>query len=83
MGLFDMSDEVKSSDELELEAIERAIAKMLTNGGVAEYQIKSRKMRYHSLDELYRQRDRLKIRIARRKRGGVGDQNLGISFCDF
>ena len=52
-----MSDEVKSSDELELEAIEKAIAKMLTNGGVAEYQIQSRKMRYHSLDELYRQRD--------------------------
>ena len=52
-----MSDEVKSSDEIELEAIEKAIAKMLTNGGVAEYQIKSRKMRYQSLDELYRQRD--------------------------
>ncbi|MEM9271512.1 MAG: hypothetical protein AAGA80_00925 [Cyanobacteria bacterium P01_F01_bin.143] len=78
-----MSDEVKSSDELELEAIEKAIAKMLTNGGVAEYQIKSRKIRYHSLDELYRQRDRLRIRIARRKRAGVGGKNLGISFCDF
>ncbi|MDJ0900259.1 MAG: hypothetical protein QNJ55_15755 [Xenococcus sp. MO_188.B8] len=78
-----MSDEVKSSDEIELEAIEKAIAKMLTNGGVAEYQIKSRKMRYHSLDELYRQRDRLRLRIARRKRGGVGGQNIGISFCEF
>ncbi len=79
-----MSDEVKSSDELELEAIEKAIAKMLSNGGVAEYQIKSRKMRYHSLDELYRQRDRLRIRIARRKnRAGIGGQNIGVSFCDF
>ena len=78
-----MSDEVKSSDEIELEAIEKAIAKMLTNGGVAEYQIKSRKMRYHSLDELYRQRDRLRIRIARRKnRAGIGGQNIGISFFD-
>ena len=56
---------------------------MLTNGGVAEYQIKSRKMRYHSLDELYRQRDRLRIRIARRKRGGVGGSNVGVSFCNF
>ena len=78
-----MADGEKTTDELELEAIERAIAKMLTNGGVAEYQIKSRKMRYHSLDELYRQRDRLRIRVARRKRGGVGGQNIGISFCDF
>ncbi len=52
-----MSDQVKTADEIELEAIEKAIAKMLTNGGVAEYQIKSRKMRYHSLDELYQQRD--------------------------
>ena len=60
------------------------IAKMLTNGGVAEYQIKSRKMRYHSLDELYRQRDRLRIRIARRNnRSGIGGRNVGVSFCDF
>ncbi len=79
-----MSDEVKSSDEIELEAIEKAIAKILTNGGVAEYQIKSRKMRYHSLDELYRQRDHLRIRIARRKnRSGIGGRNLGVSFGDF
>ena len=78
-----MADGEKTTDELELEAIEKAIAKMLTNGGVAEYQIKSRKMRYHSLDELYRQRDRLRIRVARRKRGGVGGKNVGISFCDF
>ena len=75
-----MTDEVKSSDEIELEAIEKAIAKMLTNGGVAEYQIKSRKMRYHSLDELYRQRDRLRIRIARRKWGGIVGRNVGVSF---
>ncbi|MEM9273810.1 MAG: hypothetical protein AAGA80_12705 [Cyanobacteria bacterium P01_F01_bin.143] len=75
-----MSDDVKTADELELEAIENAIAKMLTNGGVAEYQIKSRKMRYHSLDELYRQRDRLRVRVARRKHGGVGGKNIGISF---
>ena len=39
---------------------------MLTNGGVAEYQIKSRKMRYLSLDELYRQRDLFEIRFAGR-----------------
>ena len=79
-----MSDEAKTADEIKLEAIEKAIAKMLTNGGVAEYQIKSRKMRYHSLDELYRQRDRLRLRIARRKnRGGIGGQNIGVSFCDF
>ncbi len=69
-------------DEIELEAIGTAIAKMLSNGGVAEYQIKSRKMRYHSLDELYRQRDRLRIRIARRKRGGIGGKNVGISFFE-
>jgi len=78
-----MVDETKSTDELELEAIERAISKMLSNGGVAEYQIKSRKMRYHSLDELYRQRDHLRIRVARRKRSGVGGKNVGISFCDY
>ena len=60
-----------------------AIAKMLTNGGVAEYQIKSRKMRYHSLDELYQQCDHLRIRIARRKRDGVGGQNIGISFYNY
>ena len=79
-----MSDEVKSSDEIELEAIEKAIARMLTNGGVAEYQIKSRKMRYHSLNELYQQRDRLRIRIARRKnRDSIGSKNVGVSFCDF
>lgn len=57
--------------------------KMLTNGGVAEYQIKSRKMRYHSLDELYQQRDRLRIPIARRKnRSSVTGQNIGVSFFD-
>ncbi len=56
---------------------------MLTNGGVAEYQIKSWKMRYHSLDELYRQRDHLRIRISRRKRSCVGGKNIGVSFCDF
>ncbi len=78
-----MSDEVKTADEIELEAIEKAIAKMLTNGGVAEYQIKSRKMCYHSLDELYWQRDRLRIRITRRKnRSSVGGQNIGVSFFD-
>ena len=56
---------------------------MLTNGGIAEYQIKSRKMRYHSLDELYRQRDRLRIRIARRKnQSGIGGQNIGVSFYE-
>ncbi len=78
-----MSDEVKTSDEIELEAIENAIAKMLTNGGVAKYQIKSRKMRYHSLDELYRQRDRLRSGMVRRKnRGSIGGNNIGISFCD-
>ena len=28
--------------------------------------------------------DRLRIRIARRKnRGGIGGQNIGVSFCDF
>ncbi len=32
MELFGMSDEVKTSDEIELEDIEKAIAKMLTNG---------------------------------------------------
>ena len=78
-----MADGEKTTDELELEAIEKAIAKMLSNGGVAEYQIKSRKMRYHSLDELYRQRDRLRIRVARRKRGGIGGKNVGISFGDY
>ena len=78
-----MTEDVKTADEIELEAIEKAIAKMLTNGGVAEYQIKSRKMRYHSLDELYRQRDRLRLRIARRKnRGSIGGQNIGVSFFD-
>ncbi len=56
---------------------------MLTNGGIAEYQIKSRKMRYHSLDELYRQRDRLRIRIARRKnQSGIDGQNIGVSFYE-
>ena len=78
--------------EIELEAIEKVIAKMLTNGGVAKYQIKSRKMCYQSLDELYRQRDleeirfagRLRIRIARRKnRGSIGGQNIGVSFYDY
>ena len=79
-----MADEFKTADEIELEAIEKAIATMLTNGGVAEYQIKSRKMRYHSLDELYRQRDHLRIRIGRRKnRGSIGGNNVGVSFCDF
>ena len=65
------------------EAWHCVIEKMLTNGGVAEYQIKSRKMRYQSLDELYRQCDRLRIRIARNKdRASIGGKNIGVSFFD-
>ena len=79
------SEEKKlESQTVSYEEVDKAISKMLTDGGIAEYQIKSRKMRYHSLDELYRQRDRLRIRIARRKkRGGFGGRNVGVSFCDF
>lgn len=73
----------RTSDEIELELVNTAIATSLA-GGVAEYEIGTRKIRYHSIESLYERQRQLKVRIARANRGGSGlGRNVGVRFgCD-
>ncbi|MEM8828778.1 MAG: hypothetical protein AAGE96_05405 [Cyanobacteria bacterium P01_G01_bin.19] len=74
--------ETRSPDEIELEAITQAIAK-LASGGVAEYYIGDRRVRYQDLDQLTKRQEYLRRRIAiasgKMKPGG---RNIGARFCN-
>lgn len=72
--------ETRSADEIELELITNAIAK-LKSGAVAEYRIGDRMMRYTDLGELTKRQQYLRTRVAiangRLKPGG---RNIGVRF---
>lgn len=74
--------ETRSADEIELEGITQAIAK-LAGGAVAEYWIGDRKMRYQDLSQLTERQKYLRSRIAiasgKLKPGG---RDVGVRFCD-
>lgn len=72
--------ETRSADEIELEAITKAIAK-LASGGVEEYRIGDRMMRYQDLEQLTKRQRELRNRIAMVKNRGKGvGRNVGIRF---
>ena len=72
--------ETRSPDEIELETISTAIAK-LVSGAVAEYRIGDRMMRYQDLEQLTKRQDYLRKRVAiahgKLKPGG---RNVGVRF---
>ena len=70
----------RTSDEIELEQITTAIAK-LASGAVAEYEIGDRRMRYQDLDRLTRRKEYLRRRIAIASgKVSPGGGNIGVSF---
>ena len=74
--------DVRDADEIELEAITKAIAQVVS-GGIVEYQIKGRKVTYQDLNTLTDRQAYLRNRIAKRKnKSAIGGRNVGISFCD-
>lgn len=72
--------ETRSSDEIELELITKAIAK-LASGAVAEYRIGDRMMRYTDLGELTKRQQYLRTRVAMAN-GKIkpGSRNIGVRF---
>lgn len=74
--------ETRSSDEIELEEITKAIAK-LASGAVSEYWIGDRKLRYQDLSELTKRQQYLRHRVAiasgKSKAGGT---NVGVRFLN-
>ena len=71
----------RSHEEIELELVRSAIFKV-AEGGVAEYEIGERRVRYSSLDELYKRERYLVNRIAKRKnRSIIGGRSVPIRFC--
>lgn len=78
---LDLAGDLRSKDEIELEKLAQAIASMLENGGVAEYYIGERRVRYSSLEELYKERDRLRRRVAMAKnKAMIGGRNVKGSY---
>lgn len=74
--------ETRSPDEIELEQITMAIAK-LVSGAVAEYRIGDRMMRYQDLEQLTKRQRELRNRIAMSKNPrNIGGRNVGIRFDD-
>ncbi len=72
--------DARDADEIELEAITQAIA-TLAKGGVAEYYIGDRRMRYQDLGDLTKRQQYLRNRIAMSKNpNNVGGRNVGIRF---
>ena len=68
-------------EEIELELVRSAIVKV-AEGGVAEYEIGERRVRYSSLDELYQRERYLVNRIAKLKnRSIIGGRSVPIRFC--
>jgi hypothetical protein len=69
-----------SQTELELEAVNAAILKILS-GQVAEYQIKGRQATYLDLSQLRELRSELRIRLQREQAAENGtSRNIGISW---
>ncbi len=74
--------ETRTPDEIELEQITMAIAK-LAGGAVAEYRIGDRMMRYQDLEQLTKRQRELRNRIAIVKNRGSGvGRNVEIRFSD-
>lgn len=72
--------ETRSEDEIELEAITKAIAAVVS-GGTAEYRIGDRMVRYQDLAVLTERQRYLRNRIAKTKNpGSIGGRNVGIRF---
>ena len=72
----------RSKDEIELENIENAIASLIANGAVQEYWIGERRVTYADLGELYKERDRLRVRVAMLKNPSyIGGRNVKGGFC--
>lgn len=72
--------ETRTPDEIELEEITKAIAK-LVSGAVSEYEIGDRRMRYQDLGELTKRQAYLRRRIAIAE-GLItpGGRNIGVRF---
>ncbi|MEY2831658.1 MAG: hypothetical protein RLZZ574_916, partial [Cyanobacteriota bacterium] len=69
--------ETRSPDEIELEAITKAIAAVV-QGGTAEYRIGDRMVRYQDLAQLTERQRYLRNRIAKVKNpGSIGGRNVG------
>lgn len=75
--------ETRSADEIELEQVTIAIAKLVT-GAVAEYRIGDRMMRYQDLGILTLRQQHLRNRVAKAKypRSLVGGRNVAIRFSN-
>ncbi len=74
--------DTRDPDEIELEEITKAIAK-LVSGAVAEYYIGTRRVRYVDLDSLTRRQTYLRNRLAKKKNPSfIGGRNVGIRFCN-
>lgn len=74
--------ETRTSDEIELEEISKAITK-LSSGAVAEYRIGDRMMRYQELGQLIKRQQYLRTRVAiAQKRIKPGGKNVGVRFFD-
>lgn len=72
--------ETRTPDEIELEQITMAIAK-LVSGAVAEYRIGDRMMRYQDLEQLTKRQRELRNRIAMALNPkNIGGRNVGIRF---
>ena len=69
----------KIQTELELEAINTAILKVLKDG-IADYQIYNRKVTYHDLDTLKKIQSSLRLRLAREKGKVKGVRKVGVRF---
>ena len=72
--------ETLTPDEIELEAVTKAIAQ-LSSKNVAEYYIGTRKVRYNDLASLYERQKYLRNRIAKSKnKSAIGGRNVGVRF---
>ena len=72
--------ETRSADEIELELLVNAIAK-LASGAVSEYRIGDRMMRYQDIDQLSRRLEYLRKRVAVANRKlKPGGRNIGVRF---
>ena len=69
----------KTLTELELEAVNAAILKVLKDG-IADYEIYNRKVTYHDLDALKKLQSQLRIRLAREEGKVRGIKKVGVRF---
>ncbi|MEO0015067.1 MAG: hypothetical protein RLZZ535_3456, partial [Cyanobacteriota bacterium] len=82
-SLEDLSTfETRTPDEIELEQITIAIAK-LASGAVSEYRIGDRMVRYQDLSALTQRQQYLRNRIAKAKNPkSIGGRNVGVRFSN-